>query len=65
MVSRDVSGPLGDLMGTSPTLVVLPDSGPFCGFIAHVLVSRDVSEARGDLMGRHQDSQFWPIGPVL
>jgi hypothetical protein len=38
-------------MGTSPTLEVLPYSGPFCGFIAHVLVSRDVSEARGDLVG--------------
>ena len=31
--------------------MVLADSGPFCGFIAQVLVSRDVSEAQGDLMG--------------
>ena len=32
--------------------MVLPDSGPFSGFIPHVLVSLDVSEARGDLMGQ-------------
>jgi hypothetical protein len=51
MVSRDVSRLWGDLMGTSRGLVVLADSGPFCAFIAHVLVSRDVSEAQGDLMG--------------
>jgi hypothetical protein len=41
----------GVIYGNVPNTRGFADSGPICGFLAHVLVSQDVSEARGDLKG--------------